>query len=230
MDNQKKNIHKSKEERCEICGNILTKGMCSNCGWVQIIFPNIVPSEIKDFNTQRKETAKKLYKEGCVSKTTIEKLEKDYNDEVSKNKTLEDSLKEEKAKKTAAEQEIGRLKGQVDKAQKELDSTKKEMQGLVDKVQSLASQKQTLTRERDNALAELERQKEDPSVSVGAQIRIAQNNGQYTLYDKSGIVRRSNGVSIGENGIVLYDGCVFQIEELMFKVKAPEFNLDNLIL
>ena len=94
MDNQKKNIHKSKEERCEICGNILTKGMCSNCGWVQIIFPNIVPSEIKDFNTQRKETAKKLYKEGCVSKTTIEKLEKDYNDEVSKNKTLEDSLKE----------------------------------------------------------------------------------------------------------------------------------------
>lgn len=230
MDNQKKNIHKSKEERCEICGNILTKGMCSNCGWVQIIFPNIVPSEIKDFNTQRKETAKKLYKEGCVSKTTIEKLEKDYNDEVSKNKTLEDSLKEEKAKKTAAEQEIGRLKGQVDKAQKELDSTKKEMQGLVDKVQSLASQKQTLTRERDNALAELERQKEDPSVSVGAQIRVAQNNGQYTLYDKSGIVRRSNGVSIGENGIVLYDGCVFQIEELMFKVKAPEFNLDNLIL
>ena len=230
MDNQKKNIHKSKEERCEICGNILTKGMCSNCGWVQIIFPNIVPSEIKDFNTQRKETAKKLYKEGCVSKTTIEKLEKDYNDEVSKNKTLEDSLKEEKAKKTAAEQEIGRLKGQVDKAQKELDSTKKEMQGLVDKVQSLASQKQTLTRERDNALAELERQKEDPSVSVGAQIRVAQNNGQYTLYDKSGIVRRSNGVSIGENGIVLYDGCVFQIEELLFKVKAPEFNLDNLIL
>lgn len=230
MDNQKKNIHKSKEERCEICGNILTKGMCSNCGWVQIIFPNIVPSEIKDFNTQRKETAKKLYKEGCVSKTTIEKLEKDYNDEVSKNKTLEDSLKEEKAKKTAAEQEIGRLKGQVDKAQKELDSTKKEMQGLVDKVQSLASQKQTLTRERDNALAELERQKEDPSVSVGAQIRVAQNNGQYTLYDKSGIVRRSNGVSIGENGIVLYDGCVFHIEELMFKVKAPEFNLDNLIL
>lgn len=230
MDNQKKNIHKSKEERCEICGNVLTKGMCSNCGWVQIIFPNIVPSEIKDFNTQRKETAKKLYKEGCVSKTTIEKLEKDYNDEVSKNKTLEDSLKEEKAKKTAAEQEIGRLKGQVDKAQKELDSTKKEMQSLVDKVQSLASQKQTLTRERDNALAELERQKEDPSVSVGAQIRVAQNNGQYTLYDKSGIVRRSNGVSIGENGIVLYDGCVFQIEELMFKVKAPEFNLDNLIL
>ena len=230
MDTKNNNAHHSKEERCDICGNILTKGLCSNCGWAQIVFPNTVPPEIKDFNTQRKETAIKIYKEGCVSKTTIEKFKKNYEAESSKNKTLEHNLNDAKAKIAAAEQEKGRLKGQVDKAQKELASAKKEMQGLVDKVQILASQKQALTRERDNALAELERQKENPSVSVGAQIRVAQNNGKYTLYDKSGIVRRSNGVSIGENGIVLYDGCVFQIEELIFKVKAPEFNLDDLIL
>ena len=70
--------------------------MCSNCGWVQIIFPSVVPPEITDFNTLRKETAKKLYKEVCSSKITIEKLEKDYNYEVSKNKTLKQNLNESK--------------------------------------------------------------------------------------------------------------------------------------
>lgn len=217
------------EYKCKVCGRDLnlSDSFCPKCGFEHHILPELVSNEVRIYEEKRIKAYKKAWEE---HKQGYENLKKNYEAESSKNKTLEHNLNDAKAKIAAAEQEKGRLKGQVDKAQKELASAKKEMQGLVDKVQSLASQKQALTRERDNALAELERQKENPSVSVGAQIRVAQNNGKYTLYDKSGIVRRSNGVSIGENGIVLYDGCVFQIEELIFKVKAPEFNLDDLIL
>lgn len=230
MDNQKKNIHKSKEERCEICGNILTKGMCSNCGWVQIIFPNIVPSEIKNFNTQRKETAKKLYKEGCVSKTTIEKLEKDYNNEVTKNNTLEDSLKEEKAKKTAAEQEKEHYRDQADKATKELASLKKKNQDLIANLQDLTSEIKSLKMEKDNALRKIEELQQNPPVSTGAQLRIIEEHGKYRLQDTSGLVCRANGQSIGEHGIELYDGYVFKVGNVRFTVTVPELDITNINL
>lgn len=187
MDTKKNNTHHSKEERCDICGNILTKGLCSNCGWAQIVFPNTVPPEIKDFNTQRKETAKKLYKEGCDSKTIIEKFKKDYDNEVSKNKTLENSLKEEKAKITAVEQEKGRLKGQVDKAQKELASAKKDNQGLVDKVLNLTSRNNTLENEKNIALIELEKAKKSNQLSGIVLITDTENDFHAVAPINSGI-------------------------------------------
>jgi len=230
MDIKKNNTHHSKEERCEICGNILTKGLCSNCGWAQIVFPNTVPPEIKDFNTQRKETAKKLYKEGCVSKTTIEKFKKNYEAEAFKNKTLEYNINDAKAKIAAAEQEKGRLKRQVDIAREELDSAKKVIQGLVDKVQSLTAQKQSLIKERDNALRKIEELQQNPPVSTGAQLRIIEEHGKYTLQDTSGLVCRANGQSIGEHGIELYDGYVFKVGNVRFTVTVPELDITNINL
>lgn len=230
MDTKKNNAHHSKDERCDICGNILTKGLCSNCGWVQMAFPNTVPPEIKDFNTQRKETANKLYKEGCVSKTTIEKLKKDYNNEVSKNRTLEDSLKEEKAKKSAAEQEKELYRDQADKVTKELASLKKKNQSLNADVQSLISLNQSLKTERDNALRKIEELLQNPPVSTGAQLRIIEEHGKYRLQDTSGLVCRANGQSIGEHGIELYDGYVFKVGNVRFTVTVPELDITNINL
>lgn len=168
MDTEKNNVHRSKEESCEICGNILTKGMCSNCGWVQIIFPSVVPPEITDFNTLRKETAKKLYKEVCSSKITIEKLEKDYNYEVSKNKTLKQNLNESKKETQSAQKEKEHYKIQWDNASKSLAALQKEYHSLADKVQNLTSQKESLTLERDRANDNLSKEREENRITKNA--------------------------------------------------------------
>ena len=221
---------KREKNRCSICGSNIVNGVCAVCGWVQIIFPNQVPSEISDFDTQRKEIARNLYKGACTSKKETEELRRTIDAEVSKNKTLEDNLKEEKAKTRAVEQEKERYRTQVDKTAKELASLKDVNQRMVKDAQRMISQNQSLKTERDNALRKIEELQQNPPVSGGAQIRVTEKNGKYILYDECGVVRRSNGAAIGKSGIELYDGYIFQIGEVLFKVQTPEFNIDNLIL
>lgn len=216
-------------DKCKVCGGDLnlSDSFCPKCGFEHHILPEPVSNEVRIYEEKRIKACKKVWEEHNQG---VERFKKNYEAEVSKNKTLEDNLKEEKAKTRAAEQEKERLKGQVDKVQKELDSAKKEMQGLVDKVQRLISQNRSLQTELDNALRKIEQLKQNPPVSGGAQIRVTEKNGKYILYDEGGIVRRSNGAAIGKSGIELYDGYIFQIGEVLFKVQTPEFNIDNLIL
>ena len=214
-------------DKCKVCGGDLnlSDSFCPQCGFEHHILPEPVSEEVKRYEEKRIKAYKKAWEE---HKQGYENLKKNYEAEVSKNKTLEQSFKEEKAKTRAAEQEKERLKGQVDKVQKELDSAKKEMQGLVDKVQRLISQNRSLQTELDNALRKIEQLKQNPPVSAGAQLRITEEYGKYRLYDVTGIVRRSNGTAIGKSGIELYDGYVFHIGDVSFKVSTPEFNFDNL--
>ena len=221
-------VPKREQNRCSICGSNIVNGVCAVCGWVQIIFPNQVPLEITDFDTQRKEIARNLYKGACTSKKETEELRRTIDAEVSKSKTLEDCLKEEKAKTRVVEKE--RLRDQADKATKELASLKDVNQRMVKDAQRMISQIKSLEEERDRVLNELKHLKNNPPVSGGAQIRVTEKNGKYILYDEGGIVRRSNGAAIGKSGIELYDGYIFQIGEVLFKVQTPEFNIDNLIL
>ena len=144
-------VPKREKNRCSICGSNIVNGVCAVCGWVQIIFPNQVPLEITDFDTQRKEIARNLYKGACTSKKETEELRRTIDAEVSKNKTLEDSLKEEKAKRTAVEQEKEHYRDQADKATKELASLKKKNQDLIANIQDLTSEIKSLKMEKDNA-------------------------------------------------------------------------------
>lgn len=230
MQKVDKHTQQNGNDLCKVCGSELLNGVCPICGWAQIIFPHEVPSEIVDFNARREETAKRLHKETCEAKTTLKKLEKSHDEEISKSEMYQQRLKEAKEETRCAKIECERYKTKIVNADKELAALKNRNQDLAANIQRLCSQNQSLVKEKENALAELELMKKNPPVSAGAQIRIAENNGKYTLYDVSGVVRRSNGNVIGKSGIELYDGYIFHIGELSFKVNAPEFNIDNLIL
>lgn len=150
MDTKNNNAHHSKEERCDICGNILTKGMCSKCGWVQIIFPNIVPPEIAEFNIQRKNAAKNLHKKCSDSEVSLKQMKEMYETELSKNKKIEQDLNDSRIKEQATKKENERNKTLLEKANKELSSLHYKNQGLVDNVQSLTSQNQSLKRKLES--------------------------------------------------------------------------------
>ena len=108
-------------DKCKVCGGDLnlSDSFCPQCGFEHHILPEPVSEEVKRYEEKRIKAYKKAWEE---HKQGYENLKKNYEAEVSKNKTLEQSFKEEKAKTRAAEQEKERLKGQVDKVQKELDS------------------------------------------------------------------------------------------------------------
>lgn len=216
-------------DKCKVCGRDLnlSDSFCPQCGFEYHILPEPVSNEIRKYEEKRINACKTLWEKHSVE---IKKLQKTYDEGVYKIETLEQSFKEEKAKTRAAEQEKERYRDQADKATKELASLKDVNQRMVKDAQRMIFQIKSLEEERDRVLNELKHLKNNPPVSGGAQIRVTEKNGKYILYDEGGIVRRSNGAAIGKSGIELYDGYIFQIGEVLFKVQTPEFNIDNLIL
>ena len=217
-------------DKCKVCGGDLNpsdSSFCPKCGFEHHILPEPVSNEVRMYEEKRIRAYQKAWEE---HNQRLEKFKMDYDTVVSKNNTLEDIIKEEKAKTRAAEQEKERYRTQVDKATKELVALKKENQGLVDNVQILTSQNQSLKTERDLALKEIEKLKQNPPVSAGAQLRIIEKHGKYRLQDTSGLVCRANGQSIGEHGIELYDGYVFKVGNVRFTVTVPELDITNINL
>lgn len=131
------------EDKCKVCGGDLnlSDSFCPKCGFEHHILPEPVSNKVRMYEEKRINACKKVWEE---HKQRVEKLQKDYDEKISENKAFEYNLNEAKAKIATAEQEKGRLKSQVDKANKDLASAKKENQGLVDKVQSLTLQNQKL--------------------------------------------------------------------------------------
>ncbi|MBP3373993.1 MAG: hypothetical protein J6L60_05650 [Bacteroidaceae bacterium] len=133
-------------DKCKVCGGDLnlSDSFCPKCGFEHHILPEPVSNEVRIYEEKRIKACKKVWEEHNQG---VERFKKNYEAEVSKNKTLEDNLKEEKAKTRAQEQEKERYRDQVDKTTEELATAKEENQGLVDKVQRLTSQNQSLKRE-----------------------------------------------------------------------------------
>lgn len=200
MDNIK-NFRNNNEE-CPICHSKLENSVCTTCGWINMVFPEQIPQTIAEFNAKRREVAKSIYKDKCINSEKVEKLNKENESTITDNNNL---------KKIA------------DRALEDIRKAKSE-------IQRITSQNRSLNREKELAQEELARIKKNPPIPAGTQIRIVENNGKYTLYDVSGIVHRANGNAIGKGGIELYDGYVFKIGELLFTVKAPEINFDNLTI
>lgn len=215
-------------DKCKVCGGDLnlSDSFCPQCGFEHHILPEPVSNEVRMYEEKRINACKKVWEE---HKQGYENLKKNYEAEVSKNKKIEQDLNDSRIKEQATKKENERNKTLLEKANKELSSLHYKNQGLVDNVQSLTSQNQSLKTERDLALKEIEKLKQNPPAS-GAQLKIIEEYGKYRLYDVSGVVRRSNGTAIGKSGIELYDGYVFYIGDVSFKVSTPEFNIDNLIL
>lgn len=218
------------KDRCAVCGSSLTNGVCPSCGWVQILFPRVVPSEIGEFNARRKEAARQLHREANDSKGALAKTESALADEKYKNESLRQELSKAKNETRTAKSETESLKKKLVNADKNLAALGNKSQGLAADVQRLSSRNKALKDEVARVKAELSSLKQNPPSANGAQIRIEKSYGKYKLYDAAGVVRRDNGTVIGKSGIELYDGCAFDIDELSFRVSAPEFDLDNLVL
>lgn len=139
--------------------------------------------------------------------------------------------------KTQAQTEVERLKKEKDSAigkteaqRQRAEKAEEEARAAKNEMRQLASQNKSLKAENDAIHAELEQIKRNPPTLPGAQIRVTENNGKYTLHDAAGIVHRQNGEKIGRSGIELYNGYVFKIGKLSFTVGAPEIDFDNLII
>lgn len=138
MQNENHQINLHDKGLCHVCGTKLENGVCTICGWTQIIFPSEVPTEIIEFNKQREKVAQNLHKEVC---DTLEKLKK-TSEEVSE---YQRSLKKANAEAQRAKQEKERYKSDKESAEKKLKDeqtahniTKQQVKELQEKIERLS--------------------------------------------------------------------------------------------
>jgi hypothetical protein len=227
MDKNENSLNQLHGIRCEICGSTIVDGICPVCNWVPIIFPQGVPDSIKSFELKRKEVAKKQQSVvahlKCERDAATAKV-KDLETEVIQLNTDLAKAQEEERNALSKVQEINAVNSR--KLESEVSNLRSSLAQAKDKIHSAQLQNQLLIQDKERIQAELEQVKK--SNSSGAQIRVVENNGKYTLYDASGVACRSNGRIIGQNGMELTDRSFFRIGKLSFAVSAPEFDIDNL--
>ena len=85
------------EYKCKVCGRDLnlSDSFCPKCGFEHHILPEHVSDKVRKYENKRIEVCKKVWEEHNQG---VEKFKKNYEAQVSKNNTLEDIIKEEKAK------------------------------------------------------------------------------------------------------------------------------------
>lgn len=80
---------------CPICGNELHNGLCNTCGYLRIVFPEVVPGPIKQMESTRISVIKKLLDDNKELKNIVETNNKESNELIfSLNQDIE-SYKEQ---------------------------------------------------------------------------------------------------------------------------------------
>ena len=128
---------------CPVCGGTLTNGVCSICGWIQILFPKEVPVEIEDFNAMREEVARKIHQEANISKTSLSKAKTELAEVKGKADKLQKSL-------TAASGETHSAKKDCDSYRKKLENADKNIISLGKKCHDLNAENQRLLSQSQN--------------------------------------------------------------------------------
>lgn len=93
-------MNNSNINRCPVCGNEVVNGICQTCGYVRLVFPEVVPSAISNMEIERSSIAKKG-SENLKSKdeeirslrSTIENQEKALKESEEANRDLSRKLK-----------------------------------------------------------------------------------------------------------------------------------------
>lgn len=106
-------------KKCCVCGSEMSNGICSNCGYVNIIFPSVVPNSILKMEAERVEVMKKRLAEETQNKRKIE-------EEVNQTR-----------------QKIDNLSQQLSESQKHIEKLKCENSDLKSSLTQVSSVSQT---------------------------------------------------------------------------------------
>lgn len=152
-------MQKGSNNVCPSCGNELHNGLCNKCGYVRIVFPEVVPEPIRQMESTRISVIKKLLDDNKESKELISSLNQDIESYRKQNKQLKkDKEKVLKEKETLELQVIS-----IEKASEEIRcnslSNERKLGLEISDLQSLLNQKKTeiqlLSSELKNVKAEL---------------------------------------------------------------------------
>lgn len=115
--------------KCPVCGEELQDGICKNCGYVRIVYPDMVPDEIKKFEEDRISVLSKCLEEKTELKEQSAESAKNSQDQSEElQKDLDDAVAEAR--------DLGR---RLERNEKTLDNVKKE---LNDQIQLVSQFKQ----------------------------------------------------------------------------------------
>lgn len=155
---------------CPICGNELHDGLCEKCGYLKIVFPEVVPASIKQMEATRSSVIKKLLDNNNELKNIVEENNKKSNDLISslnqeiisyseKNKQLKKDKETILAEKKSLELQVSSLKKESKDIRCNSLSNERKFELEISNLQSLLAQKkselQSLSSELKNVKEQL---------------------------------------------------------------------------
>lgn len=133
---------------CPVCGNGLENGLCLNCGYVQIIFPEVIPESLRNLENQRVKSAKILFKRIADETEQFESRCLTNEKNIAKlNKELAEYLDNKKklsSERNSLVDEVNSLKQQISSLKRELNDEKSSTQTSSRRFQSRISDLESL--------------------------------------------------------------------------------------
>lgn len=159
MNQQKQNI-------CPICRSVISDGICSNCGYLQLIFPKVVPESIRIQEETRISTLQKFVRD---NKQTLESARKEI-DELKRNADiLRHTVDAQKISIATADEESRQLKSENSKLQKDKDSLENELADSIACLKKARNSSETLSDQYRNLTSELNKVKYELQQSIRSQ-------------------------------------------------------------
>lgn len=145
---------------CPVCGSDFDNGVCRKCGYVRIIFPEIVSDSIKEMEQTRIKAAKSLLSGIDNAKETAQSCQKHAQSEIARlNDTIaarESSLKRSNERIDNLTSEIRKLQDNERKSVKQLRENQEKISEITNSVNRLKDTNQQLEHQLVNANREIQ--------------------------------------------------------------------------
>lgn len=152
-------MQKCSNNVCPSCGNELHNGLCNKCGYVRIVFPEVVPEPIRQMESTRISVIKKLLDDNKESNELISSLNQDVESCREQNKQLKIEKDIVLKEKKTLELQVASLEKANEDIRCNSLSNERKLQLDISNLQSLLNQKenevQLLSSELKNVKAEL---------------------------------------------------------------------------
>lgn len=152
-------MDKRRNNDCPSCGNELHNGLCNKCGYIRIVFPEVVPEPIRQMESTRISVTKKLLDDNKESNELISSLNQDVEYCKEQNKQLKREKDIVLKEKKTLELQVASLEKANEDIRCNSLSNERKLQLDISNLQSLLNQKenevQLLSSELKNVKAEL---------------------------------------------------------------------------
>lgn len=140
---------------CPVCGKEMLDSICHNCGYVKIVFPQVVPDAITQFETERVAVLKHKIESEVKQQSEAARFQAKIDEQNRDLARIEESAKRAQAENSSLSSQVSNQKQQIRSLEIECDNAISKGSDDVKKYQSEISNLQSQLSRKSTAVANL---------------------------------------------------------------------------